>query len=156
MALEEVPPLEYCAYMIRKATLADLEIIVPLFDAYRQFYKQTSDIDGAGAYLKARLENNETTIFIDQSNSAFALLYDTFSSVPMQRLTILNDLYTKPEARGQGLGTALIQASREHALKMQSVFLRLRTATDNLTAQSVYEKIGFVKDEVYLTYNLKP
>ena len=156
MALEEVPPLEYCAYMIRKATLADLEIIVPLFDAYRQFYKQAPDLDGAGAYLKARLENNETTIFIDQNNSAFALLYDTFSSVPMQRLTILNDLYTKPEARGQGLGTALIQASREHALKMQSVFLRLRTATDNLTAQSVYEKIGFVKDEVYLTYNLKP
>ncbi|MEY4529595.1 MAG: hypothetical protein RLZZ156_316 [Deinococcota bacterium] len=142
--------------MIRKATLADLEIIVPLFDAYRQFYKQAPDLDGAGAYLKARLENNETTIFIDQNNSAFALLYDTFSSVPMQRLTILNDLYTKPEARGQGLGTALIQASREHALKMQSVFLRLRTATDNLTAQSVYEKIGFFKDEMYLTYNLKP
>ena len=142
--------------MIRKASLTDLEQIVPLFDAYRQFYKQASDIDGARAYLKARLENHETTIFIDQTNSAFALLYDTFSSVPMQRLTILNDLYTKPEAQRQGLGSALIQASREHALEMQSVFLRLRTATNNLTAQSVYEKIGFVKDDVYLTYNLKP
>jgi ribosomal protein S18 acetylase RimI-like enzyme len=142
--------------MIRKADLTDLEAIVPLFDAYRQFYKQAPDLNGARAYLKARLENHETTIFMDHTNAAFALLYDTFSSVPMQRLTILNDLYTKPEARGQGLGTALIQASREHALEMQSVFLRLRTATDNVTAQSVYERIGFIKDEIYLTYNLKP
>ncbi len=142
--------------MIRKANLTDLEHIVPLFDAYRQFYKQAPDLNGARAYLKARLENHETTIFIDHTNTAFALLYDTFSSVPMQRLTILNDLYTKPEARGQGLATALINASREHALEMQSVFLRLRTAQDNVTAQSVYEGIGFIKDEIYLTYNLKP
>ena len=29
---------------VRRATLADLELIVPLFDAYRQFYEQAQDL----------------------------------------------------------------------------------------------------------------
>ncbi len=144
---------------IRQATLADLEILVPLFDAYRQFYKQTPDLAGARAYLQARLERQEATVFLAQKDGlvlAFALLYDTFSSVPMQHLTILNDLYTVPEARGMGLASALVEAARVYAQSQKSVFLRLRTAQDNFIAQSLYERLGFVKDEVYLTYNLKP
>ncbi len=145
--------------MIRQATLADLELLVPLFDAYRQFYKQALDLAGARAYLKARLERQEATVFLgiqDGQVLAFALLYDTFSSVPMQNLTILNDLYTAPQARGLGLASALIEAARAYALTKKSVFLRLRTAQDNFIAQRVYERLGFVKDEMYLTYNLKP
>jgi GNAT superfamily N-acetyltransferase len=84
----------------------------------------------------------------------FTLLYDTFTSVAMKPLCILNDLYTIPEARGKGAGTALIARVREHALANGSFRLRLRTAQDNLTAQSVYEKSGFKRDEIYFTYDL--
>jgi GNAT superfamily N-acetyltransferase len=143
--------------------LKHLPELVPLFDAYRQFYKQPSDLEGARAYLLERLSHGEATVFIAYLSDVtgtrpvgFALLYDTFTSVAMKPLCILNDLYTIPEARGHGAGTALIARAREHALKKGSFRLRLRTAHDNLTAQSVYEKLGFKRDEIYFTYDLNP
>jgi ribosomal protein S18 acetylase RimI-like enzyme len=150
--------------VVEQANTTDLEQLVPLFDAYRQFYLQASDLAGAKAYLKARLERDEAVIFLaygainhnKQMALGFALLYQTFSSVPMQPLTILNDLYTLPAARGQGVGRALIVACRANALAQGSFYLRLRTAHDNTTAQRLYERFGFVRDDVYWTYNLKP
>ena len=139
--------------------LKHLPDLVPLFDAYRQFYKQASDLEGARAYLLERLSHGEATVFIayDETRAVgFTLLYDTFTSVAMKPLCILNDLYTVPEARGQGAGTALIARACEHARTTGAFRLRLRTANDNLTAQSVYEKLGFKRDEVYFTYDLNP
>jgi ribosomal protein S18 acetylase RimI-like enzyme len=148
---------------VQAGELKHLPELVPLFDAYRQFYKQPSDLEGARAYLLERLSHGEATVFIAYLNESagpravgFMLLYDTFTSVAMKPLCILNDLYTIPEARGQGAGTALIARAREYALKKGSFRLRLRTAQDNLTAQSVYKKLGFKRDEIYFTYDLNP
>jgi GNAT superfamily N-acetyltransferase len=144
---------------VHAGELKHLLDLVPLFDAYRQFYKQASDLEGARAYLLERLSHSEATVFIayDETRAVgFTLLYDTFTSVAMKPLCILNDLYTIPEARGKGAGTALIARAREHALAKGSFRLRLRTAHDNLTAQSVYEKLGFKRDEIYFTYDLNP
>lgn len=141
------------------ATLEHLEMIVPLFDAYRVFYKRPSDPEGARAYLQARLERSEATVFLALENAravGFALLHDTFSSGAMKPLTILNDLYTIPEARGKGVATALIARSAQHAHEHGSFSLRLRTARDNTVAQSVYERVGFKRDEVFYTYDLDP
>lgn len=144
---------------IQPATLEQLDLLVPLFDAYRQFYQQPSDLDGARAYLQARLERGEATVFLAFDGDralGFALLYDTFTSVAMKPLTILNDLYTLPEARGQGVAHALIASCAEHAQARGSFRLRLRTAKDNEIAQRVYEHIGFKRDEVFYTYDLNP
>jgi GNAT superfamily N-acetyltransferase len=144
---------------VQVGELKHLPELVPLFDAYRQFYKQSSDLEGARAYLLERLSHGEATVFIAYDGTravGFTLLYDTFTSVAMKPLCILNDLYTIPEARGKGAGTALIARAREHALAKGAFRLRLRTAHDNLTAQSVYEKLGFKRDEIYFTYDLDP
>jgi ribosomal protein S18 acetylase RimI-like enzyme len=149
---------------ISQATVADLEQLLPLFDAYRQFYQQASDLAGAKTYLQKRLERQEAIIFLAYAAAmtehpapvGFALLYQTFSSVPMQPLTILNDLYTVPAARGQGVASALIAACRANALAQGAFYLRLRTAYDNIAAQRLYQALGFVRDDVYWTYNLKP
>jgi GNAT superfamily N-acetyltransferase len=144
---------------VRAGELKHLPELVPLFDAYRQFYKQASDLEGARAYLLDRLSHGEATVFIAYDGPravGFTLLYDTFTSVAMKPLCILNDLYTIPEARGKGAGTALIARAREHAVAKGAFRLRLRTAQDNLTAQSVYEKLGFKRDEIYFTYDLNP
>jgi ribosomal protein S18 acetylase RimI-like enzyme len=144
---------------IHAGELKHLPDLVPLFDAYRQFYKQASDLEGARAYLLERLSHGEATVFIAYDGPravGFTLLYDTFTSVAMKPLCILNDLYTVPEARGKGAGTALIARAREHAVANGAFRLRLRTAHDNLTAQSVYEKLGFKRDEIYFTYDLNP
>jgi ribosomal protein S18 acetylase RimI-like enzyme len=140
--------------MIRLATVADLDLLVPLFDAYRQFYKQPSDLSAARAYLQARLERHEATVFLDSQGLGFALCYSTFSSVALKPLVILNDLYTVPQARGRGVGTALLRQCRVFAADSGAAILRLRTAHDNHTAQRVYERFGFTKDGVYWTYDL--
>ena len=140
------------------AGLSELEMIAPMFDAYRMFYKRDSDLDGSRAYLRARLERGEATVFLALEDSGaalgFALCYSTFSSVVMKPLVILNDLFTLPLARGQGVGSALIEACANFARLEGALVLRLRTANDNETAQRVYDKAGFKRDEVYYTYDL--
>ena len=46
-----------------KATPADANIIGPVFDLYRIFYKQKSNVEEANRYIGARLEANESIIF---------------------------------------------------------------------------------------------
>jgi ribosomal protein S18 acetylase RimI-like enzyme len=141
-----------------QVTLEHLDDLVPLFDAYRVFYQQPSDLTAAREYLQARLEQNECTVFLayDQTRAVgFTLLYNTFTSVVLKPLVILNDLYVIPEARGSRIGERLIERGAAHAKLVGAVFLRLRTAQDNLSGQKLYERVGFVKDEVFLTYNLK-
>ena len=143
---------------VAQGNLSDRETLVPLFDAYRMFYKRDSDLEGSRTYLRARLERDEATVFLalEISGAAlgFALCYSMFSSVVMKPLVILNDLYTTQAARGQGVGSALIDACANFARLEGAMVLRLRTATDNETAQRVYDKAGFKRDAVYYTYDL--
>ena len=141
-----------------QATVEHLDDLVPLFDAYRVFYKQASDLEAAREYLQARLERDECSVFLayDQTRAVgFTLLYNTFSSVILKPLVILNDLYVIPEARGLRIGERLIERGAAHAKLVGAAFLRLRTANDNVSGQKLYERVGFVRDEVFLTYNLK-
>ncbi|NJK44145.1 MAG: GNAT family N-acetyltransferase [Pleurocapsa sp. SU_196_0] len=143
---------------IVQAAPADLETLAGLFDAYRVFYERVSDPDAARNYLHDRLTRDEATVFLAlQENEAlgFALCYCTFSSVALKPLVILNDLYTTPEARGRGVATALIARCADFARSHGAEILRLRTARDNRSAQAVYERVGFVRDEVFFTYDLK-
>jgi ribosomal protein S18 acetylase RimI-like enzyme len=141
-----------------RAGLEHVETLAPLFDAYRVFYKRDSDLEAARAYMQARLERDEATVFLALGEAGealgFALCYSTFSSVVMKPLVILNDLYTVPEARGQGIGAALIEQCSAFARDQGALVLRLRTAIDNHTAQALYERVGFKRDTVYLTYDL--
>jgi ribosomal protein S18 acetylase RimI-like enzyme len=142
---------------VSTAGLEDLEVLTLLFDAYRVFYKRESDLEGAEMYLRARLERSEATVFLARDGEralGFALCYSTFTSVAMKPLVILNDLYVSPEARGQGVATALIGACTAFARLKGAVILRLRTAHDNETARRVYERAGFKRDSVYYTYDL--
>ena len=49
---------------VRQATVADLDLIVPLFDAYRQFYRKPSDLGLARTFLFERFQHNQSIIFI--------------------------------------------------------------------------------------------
>jgi len=130
--------------------LEELEQVVPLFDAYRQFYGQASDLVGARTFLRARIAREESVIFLarDEDGRArgFVQLYPTFSSVTLASRWILNDLYVGPAARRSGVGTALLERAREHAVETGAKGLTLATAEDNLTAQALYESRGWKRD----------
>lgn len=142
----------------RQATIDDLDLLVPLFDAYRQFYAQPSDLPGARTFLAERFEQRQSTIFLalDETGTAlgFAQLYPSFTSTRMQRIFILNDLYVAPEGRKQGVGKALLAAAVDYGRAQGAARLALSTAVDNLAAQSVYEANGWARDTAFYAYNL--
>ena len=49
---------------IVRATIEDIPQVAPLFDGYRQFYKQVPDLEGARRFLIARFEENSSVIFL--------------------------------------------------------------------------------------------
>ena len=91
---------------IRRAEPGDGSLVAPLFDAYRVFYQQASDIEGALQFITDRLLQNESVIFIAYLNDApvgFTQLFPIFTSVGMQRTWLLNDLYVTEHVRCKAL-----------------------------------------------------
>ena len=141
---------------IRQATLADLEHVVPLFDAYRQFYDYPGDVEAARAFLRERLERDEAVVFLASQGSeaiGFTLLYPGFSSLSLARNHLLNDLFVVPGGRKKGVGASLIQAAIAHARMVGAKSLSLSTARTNTTAQSLYAALGWQRDDHYLYYD---
>lgn len=135
--------------IIRKASKKDIEQLSVLFDKYRIFYKQQSDISLAKTFLKRRMKRKESVIFVAEERDeliGFTQLFPIFSSVSIQRTWLLNDLYVNEKSRGMGTATALLNAAKAFGAETRSKWLLLQTAADNLTAQKVYEKNGWVKE----------
>ena len=131
-----------------KAHIDHLEDLVPLFDGYRLFYKQPSDKDGARLFLLERFKNKDAFIFMAYNNDkaiGFTQLYPIHSSVSMQPMYLLNDLFIDSNYRGQGIGEALINKAKQLCNSENNKGLAIQTAFDN-PAQHLYERLGFVKD----------
>src|SRR5579863_8641114 len=142
---------------VRLATAADLNMLVPLFDAYRQFYRKPSEPDQAQRFLKERFENSESVIFLafeDDTAIGFTQLYPSFSSGAMARIFILNDLFVAPDARRRGAGSALLQAAARYGRDAGAIRLVLSTEIANTTAQFVYERMGWKRDTIFCVYQL--
>jgi GNAT superfamily N-acetyltransferase len=134
---------------IRRAKKKDIEDLSILFDKYRIFYKQGSDVETARSFLKKRMKRKEAVIFVAEERDeliGFTQLFPIFSSVSMKRTWLLNDLYVNEKSRGIGAATKLLEAAKEFGVETNSKWLLLQTSADNFTAQKVYEKNGWVKE----------
>ena len=134
---------------VRKASVEDASIVAVLFNAYRVWYHQPSDIVTANYFVAERLRNNESVIFLAYINDqaiGFTQLYPIFTSVGMQRAYLLNDLFVDASARGNGVATALLNAAKAFAKAHSSKWLMLQTSHDNYAAQALYEKDGWEKE----------
>lgn len=130
----------------RQASYTDLDVLVPLFDAYRMFYGQPSQPSVCRAFLDARLTRGESVIhlaFDDRRAIGFVQLYPSFSSVRARPVWWLNDLYVDPSARGTGAGRALLDCARQHALATGAAGVMLETGADNALAQGLYARHGY-------------
>lgn len=139
---------------IAQATPNDVERLVPLFDAYRQFYRRPSDVGGSRKYLTQRLERGESVIFIAEAGSralGFTQLYPTFASLSMKPWWILYDLFVVPEVRRHGIAALLMRRAKQLAQETGAEGLSLETARDN-PAQKLYEGLGWVRDDLFLHY----
>lgn len=140
---------------IQKATINDLDSLTQLFDLYRIFYKQKSDLKGAREFLEDRFIKNESVIFIaydDGKPVGFTQLFPSFSSVSMQKSWVLNDLYVEESARRKGGAIELIKKAIGLAEETGAKGILLETGQENVNAQNLYEKIGFTRDTNFYYY----
>lgn len=139
---------------IFQATMNELEEVAMLFDEYRQFYGIESDQSSTKAFLQLRMALKESVIFMAVENDkavGFTQLYPTFSSIALQRAYILNDIYVKEDARGQGVGTALMQKVFQYCEQQTARYVTLQTAADNINARKLYENLHMKQDQ-YCNY----
>ena len=146
-------------FKIIEAESNHIEQVGELFDLYRQFYKYESNLIESTNYIKDRIINKESIIFIalNDVNQAigFVQLYETFGSLDLGKIIILYDLYVKKDHRKNKVGRQLMLRSHEYAKKINAKRIQLSTAIDNFIGQSLYESLGYVKDTDFYTYDFE-
>ncbi len=58
------------AFSVRRAEVADVPRLAPLFDAYRVFYEQPSDLAAAGAFLHERVARDESVVYLAEGTDS--------------------------------------------------------------------------------------
>lgn len=158
-------------YFVGQATIHDVPQLAVLFDQYRVFYGQASNVEGAKQFLLDRFNHAESVILVAKDDKnvntsanvnsnlnanivGFTQLYPTFSSISMQRSWVLNDLYIAEEYRKQGIAEQLLEQAKRFAMMTNAKGIALSTAPTNKQAQALYEKLGYVRDDEFYNYFL--
>ena len=129
-----------------EATTFDLKELALLFDQYRQFYKQTTDIAACLDFLTERLQKQDAVIYIAKNETAiigFVQLYPLFSSVQLKRMWQLNDLFVIESARRSGVARLLIDRSKQLAIQTNASCILLETGKNNKEGNALYPSAGF-------------
>lgn len=130
----------------RKTTIHDLTQLAELFDQYRVFYHKESDIPAAENFLKERIENKDSEIFVAEQNgnlTGFVQLFPIFSSTRMKRYWLLNDLYVNENHRGKGFSKELIEEAKQLAKSTDACGVLLETGKSNDIGNQLYPACGF-------------
>lgn len=133
---------------IIQATLENLDDLAPLFNGYRVFYRQASDIDSVKTFLKERFTKRDSVIYMaymDAVPVGFTQLYFLLSSVSMRPMFVLNDLYIDANYRNKNIGTALIDKAKTICKEKGYKGMIIQTEYTN-PAQHLYQRLGFIKD----------
>lgn len=141
---------------IYQAQPHDVDTILPLYLGYRRFYEVEENASQARDFILKRLQLNESVIFyaeVDGKAVGFTQLYPLFCSLEMKRIWLLYDLFVDESTRKHGVAHKLISRAEQLAKESDSAFIMLSTATDNIRAQALYERNGFVRDTEFFVYN---
>lgn len=142
---------------IIQGTERDLEVISDLFNDYRIFYEQHSDLPACRAFIRENLKEGRSKIFLllDDTGQAvaFSQLYPAFCSIAMRPYYYLSDLYVHKAARKNGHARQLMDFLTRHFAREGVQRLTLDTAKTNQIAQHLYESLGYAREETCLTYH---
>ncbi len=146
--------------VIRRGERTDLEQLVPLMDAYRQFYRQRADMRRAREFLAERLAKGESVVLLamdrDQHKRGvgFIQLFPSFDSVDLAQIWILHDLFVASDYRERGVGRRLMLAAEQFCRATRGARIDLATAADNSRAQGLYQALGYQREEGFYRYSL--
>ena len=144
--------------VITRATKEHYKDVGTLFDLYRQFYKFKTNLKASTKYIKDRINQNESFIFIcfyKKEPAGFVQLYETFDSPNINKKLILYDLYVDKKYRKYGIGRKLMDKAKKLAKFKKIQNIELSTAKNNKKAQSLYESLDYKRDKEYYNYFLE-
>ena len=130
---------------IRQGSLGLIDQMSELFNQYRIFYGQKNELEKAKDFLLERLKFKDSIIrlaFRQDTAVGFMQLYPCFSSVRLQPIYILNDLFVHQNYRNNGVGSALINEAKSICISDNIAGLQLETSNLN-RANELYKKSGF-------------
>jgi GNAT superfamily N-acetyltransferase len=137
----------------------EFEELLPLIAAYQRFYEvEEIDEERNRGFFRRFLAPSEDGLLLGARREGplvgYACLYWHFSSLDAAESVLMNDLYVVEDARGEGVGRALIEASAEVARERGVPYVEWSTAPDNLTAQRLYDSTGAERWE-WIGYELR-
>lgn len=139
---------------IRQAVLADVENLVPLFDAYRAFFAGPQP-QGSKAFLTERLQKTDAVFFMSfegERATGFLTLYPLFSSWYATRIWFLSDLYVTPDDRKQNIGRSLVGAAQTFAAEQASPSIMVEIPHREPHLVQFYESLRFQRDKDFNLY----
>ena len=144
---------------VHQAVLSDLPELAKIFDQYREFQGEKTDLAAAQQFLQARFDRGESAVFIARNAHVpvgFAQLYPSFSSVSMKPVFILNDLFVLESGRRKGVASKLLTAMEGYAWSRGAIRVTLNVARINKSGQALYEAQGWSQDSQFLMYHRFP
>ncbi len=140
---------------IRRATLPDLTLVAPLFDAYREFFAGETDRERTEIFLKERLRCQDSVLLLaceGDRGVGFLQLYPLFSSWYVTRIWFLSDLYVEERYRGAGIGRALVREAQVFAREVgsRSIMVEIPHVEPHLV--TFYESLAFERDKDFNLY----
>ncbi len=132
---------------IRPATSADLPLIAQLIRDLAEYEKLANDVRFDQVVLGQKLFGPrpyaEVLIGeIDGQPQAFALFFHNFSTFEGRPGIYLEDLFVRPEARGSGLGKALLAHLAALTIERDCARLEWSVLDWNAPAIGFYQKLG--------------
>jgi GNAT superfamily N-acetyltransferase len=132
-------------------TETQLHRLLPLMRAYCTFYavapSDASLLLMSRALMADPLREGKQFLATDGGEAVgFATLFWSWASTIAGRVGVMNDLFVLDTARGRGVGTALIDASAQACRERGALRMVWQTALDNRSAQSLYDRVGAVRE----------
>lgn len=131
----------------------DLDDLLPLMRAYCDFYRVHPSDEQLLALARALIADPQmegVQLLARGAGSValgFATVFWTWSTLSASRIGVMNDLFVVPQARGLGVGEALIEACVGLCRDRGASSLGWQTARDNHRAQRLYERVGARREE---------
>ena len=131
---------------IRPLIENDKSAWLPLWRGYQDFYN--ADLTLGEDALWERLPSDDpltpTCLVADKDGSLLGLVHFLYHGTTWsdQQRIYLNDLYTAPEARGQGIGRALIEAVYKAADESNAESVYWLTHEFNTAGRQLYDKVA--------------
>ncbi|NML40673.1 GNAT family N-acetyltransferase [Chitinophaga sp. G-6-1-13] len=141
---------------IVKAGMEHLDEFAELFNNYRIFYRQPSDLEKGKNFLRERITNGESDTFlalVDGKAVGFAQLYSLFHYKKLERQWLLSDLFVDPNYRGRGLSVMIIDRCKAYCDETNACGLLLETEKTNVIGNQLYPRTGFEVDNEHNYYN---